>query len=244
MRKPGPEIRIEDAVAKHVPNLFLRDDIPFWAGGSVPIGAGMPDLLIASYNPEVFALAQIGLPDTQILGYLRAVKNARLETIVERVGKPKRMVTRCLNDLVEMDAIKSGPQTFALSPKWRTLLPEITAVEAKVSNWRRAIEQATRNSIFAHRSYVALPENVARRAFVESSFQSSGIGIISVADNDEATIIRRSRSFQPKVWYYYYQLAHLIANPGKKIKHNALHSSNDGCTGSVSKLQIHQAVDA
>lgn len=209
-RRPGPEALIQDIVAEHVPGLFNRN-IPSWTAASLPLGAGIPDLLVVSYCPQVFALSNVALTDAQILAYLRAVRKARLETIAERIGdSPKNMSTR-LSGLIDAEAIRTTSNTFSLAPLWRQILPEIITIEVKISNWQKAIEQAARNRIFAHRSFVALPEKVAKRIRTESLIRDLGIGLISVSEDSVAIVIRKPRRTRPTVWTYYYRLASILA---------------------------------
>ena len=209
-RRHGPEAIIQDIVAGHIPELFCPSP-QSWTAASVPLGVGIPDLVVVSYNPQVFALANIELTDAQILAYLRAVGKARLETIAQRMGtSPKKLGDR-LTRLVEASAIETTSNTFSLSPPWRQILPEIITIEVKVSKWQRAIEQAARNRIFAHLSFVALPEKIAQRIRKQASLGDLGIGLISVSENGAAAVIRKPRRTHPTVWTYYYQLASLLA---------------------------------
>ncbi len=41
---------------------------------------------------------------------------------------------------------------------------DVIAFEMKLERWRQAVHQAYRNTCFAHRSYVVLPESIAVRA--------------------------------------------------------------------------------
>ena len=120
-------------------------------------------------------------------------------------------LSRRLYKLVEAEAVVSLSNSFSLMPVWRRILPEIVTIEIKVANWRRAVEQAARNRIFAHMSFVALPERVSQRVRAEPIFRTLGIGLISVADDGDAAIIRRPRHKRPAVWTYYYQLASILA---------------------------------
>jgi DNA-binding Lrp family transcriptional regulator len=209
-RRHGPEALIQDIVAGRIPELFSPSEHS-WTGASVPLGAGIPDLVVVSYKPQVFALPNIELSDAQILAYLRAVGKARLETIAQRMGKsPKKLIDR-LDCLVEASAIETSSKTFSLTPPWRQILPEIITIEVKVSHWKRALEQAARNKIFAHLSLVALPEKIAARVRTEALFSRLGVGLISVSDDGTAAVIRKARRTQPTVWTYYYQLASLLA---------------------------------
>lgn len=210
-RKPGPEILIENAVARQIPSLFPCAKHPKWTAGSLPIGAGIPDLVVVSFRPEVYALTQVEIPNEHILAYLRAVVCARAETISERVGQPKEIIIRCLDGLVKIDAVVKDSGTFALSPNWKKILPEIVTIEAKVTNWKKAVEQAARNSIFSHRSFIALPEFTAIRIKSEPLLKKLGVGLLSIKDDGDALIIRRPRHRTPLVWTYYYKLAAITA---------------------------------
>lgn len=210
IRREGPEAGLQDAVVHRIPEL-LNPAARTWTAASLPLGAGIPDLVVVSYEPEVFALAKIGLEDAELLAYLRAVGKARLGTIAQRMGHSPDTLSRRLYRLVEAEAIESSANTFWLTPLWRHILPEIVTIEIKVSNWRRAVEQAARNRIFAHMSFVAVPERIAQRIRVEPSLRALGIGLISVAEDGSAVTVRRPRRRRPRVWMYYYQLASILA---------------------------------
>lgn len=209
-RREGPEAVIQDVIVDNIPQL-LNPAKESWTAASLPLGAGIPDLVVVSYEPQVFALANVELEGAEILAYLRAVGKARLDTIAERMGGSTGILSRRLYNLVEAEAVVSSSNTFSLTPVWRRILPEIVTIEIKVANWQRAIEQAARNRIFAHMSFVALPEKVSRRVRTEPLFQKLGIGLISVAEDGIAVTVRKPRSRRPKVWTYYYQLASILA---------------------------------
>jgi hypothetical protein len=232
-RRPGPEVVIENAVAQRIPELFPNETYPLWTAGSVPIGAGMPDLVVVACEPQVFALTKVEIPTAHILAYLRAVGRARLETIASRMRRPTEVIVRCLNGLVEVEAVSSHSATFSLVPTWRDILPEIVTIEAKVSNWQKAVEQANRNRIFAHSSFVALPERVAHRVKSEEIFRKLGIGLLSVNEHHEVEMVRRARRNHPRVWAYYYYLAALVASHSKGLNH-AFHSSDNSSSSRLS----------
>lgn len=64
-----------------------------------------------------------------------------------------------------------------------TLKDEVIAIEAKLSRWRDALQQAYRNRCFADKSYVLLPLNIAEVACRhEYEFERRGVGICSLVD--------------------------------------------------------------
>lgn len=210
-RRPGPESVIENTVADQITNLFPSKTHTLWTAGSPSIGAGMPDLVVVVCEPQVFVLAEVEIPTIQILAYLRVVGCARLDTIVERVGIPQKTTVRCLNGLVEVEAVSMVRDKYSLLPIWRQILPEIITIEVKVKNWKRAVEQAARNRIFAHRSFVALPNHIAHRVRSEQIFSQLGIGLLSVDNDRMVSVLRRARRSKPRVWKYYYEVAFLVA---------------------------------
>lgn len=209
--RPGPELQLQMRVAKQIPFLFPNHNFPSWAAGCLPVGAGMPDLVIISSDPEIVALTRTEIPNAHILAYLRAVGCARFDTIVKRVRFSARIVAQCLEVLVEARAVNKGDEAFSLNPRWRNILSEIITIEVKVEDWRKAIEQAGRNSIFAHRSYIALPAGVADRIKEEPIIRQNGIGILAVDDSGNVIVCRRALRRQPIVWAYYYELASITA---------------------------------
>lgn len=211
-RIDGPELRIEDAVVTRLTEIFRRTDWPLWVGGSVPIGAGFPDIVSVWYDPEVVTLADFGTSDGHILAYLRSVRRATLQTIATRLQySPHDMEVR-LDQLAESSVVaRETKKAYAISSTWRRILPEVVTVEAKVSDWQAALQQANRNRIFADRSFVAFPEAVAARVTTKSGFELHGVGILAVSENGNVTVLRPARKNQPLVWDYYFHLAALAA---------------------------------
>jgi DNA-binding MarR family transcriptional regulator len=210
-RRPGPEIAIENVVASQVSDLLDRDDLPVWAAGSLTIGAGRPDLVFASYRPHVVSLAHVDRVCIAILAYLRIVQCANIETISNRLGRSQKILSRNLDSLIEIGAVSRDVRKFSLQPDWRNVLPSITTIEVKVADWKRAVAQAARNRIFAHRSLIAVPNHVAQRIRSEPIFTQLGVGLLAVCEDNTLHILKYGPHHQPRVWAYYYEIAALAA---------------------------------
>ena len=215
-RRGGPECAIEDYVIDHLPALF-GSAYPAWMAGSVPLGAGMPDLIVATYQALVTSLAGSGAVETNILAYLRVVSRARPDTIATRLRLSPKIAEHRVRTLLEAKALADCAGSVSLTPICRDILPEVTAIEVKVDNWQRALSQALRNRIFAHRSFIALPVGVAARVRRAPALLQSGIGVIAIDTDGGATIVKQPVSGKPKVWTYYYKLAALIGQRVVKI---------------------------
>ena len=132
-RIDGPELVIEDAVAHSVKKLFQTDSLRLWTGGSIPLGAGHPDLVVVAMKPNIAALAYVEMANVEILAYLRAVGRAGVSKISQRTGLSAKATERSLDSLSEIDAVDSHRGIYAIDPGYRDVLPEIVTIEAKVS---------------------------------------------------------------------------------------------------------------
>ena len=208
-RRQGPECAIEDRIIEQLPALF-ESELPVWIAGSVPLGAGMPDLILTTYQALVARLAGAGAVETNILAYLRVVRRARPHTIATRLRLSPRTANQRIAALSEAQALTGCAGAVALTPACRDLLPKVTAIEVKVDNWQRAVSQALRNRIFAHHSFIALPMGVAMRVHRDPVLSRTGVGVIGIDVDGASRMLKPSALRQPRVWAYYYKLAALV----------------------------------
>jgi hypothetical protein len=209
--KQGPEAPLQHAVEVQLLDLFPQQDRLVWRAGSAPVGAGKPDIILAGCAPEVVALDHKDARARALLAYLRIARKAKLATMSTRLGYDTNSVRKSIEGLVESKIVLSENDSFKLSEPWKSVLPEIITIEAKVGDWRRALNQAVRNQLFAHRSFVALPSSVALRARDDEMFKRYGIGILSVEKCDSVRVLRHARRATPRIWLYYYLIASLAA---------------------------------
>lgn len=206
----GPERELEQAVVAQIPDLFGGEGGPRWIAGSVPIGAGVPDILIAEWQPDVLALKDVGTGASGILACLRHIHRARIDTLARRLRQPEKHLSKGLTALRDVGAVLEEGGSFRLAHAWKSILPEVISIEVKVSNWRAAVAQAARNSVLAHHSLVAMPEPIAKRIAQEAGIARLGLGVLGICSAG-VKLLRRPRRRQPKVWSYYYQIAQVLA---------------------------------
>jgi hypothetical protein len=73
----------------------------------------------------------------------------------------------------------------------------LIAIEAKLEDWRTALQQAFRNRCFAHLSYVLLPKRVAIRAHrYAGEFDRRRVGICYL-DDEEIVMLHPSTESEP-----------------------------------------------
>jgi len=74
---------------------------------------------------------------------------------------------------------------------------EVIAIEAKLVKWRSALQQAYRNSCFADKSYILLPQKAAYNAAKhENEFNKRGVGICFFSD-EKMVIIKEAKKNEP-----------------------------------------------
>lgn len=205
-RRPGPELRLEDAVLARAASLVPAER-RVWLGASLPVGMTQPDLTIVAYEPMVGAMSHLTDLQREVLTYLRAVPRARVDTVALRLQRKVTEIATALVDLLELGLLARNGDCLSTERLRCLPLREVVTVEVKVDKWRVAVQQAARNSIVATRSYVALPKRIALRVRAEPTFAQFGIGIIAVANDSDVTVVRRARRSEPVVWRYYYDLA-------------------------------------
>jgi hypothetical protein len=74
---------------------------------------------------------------------------------------------------------------------------ELIAFEAKLHRWREALNQAYRNTCFAHRSFVVVPPGAARAAVrYEAEFERRGVGLCTFVEGRLA-VLHDARCINP-----------------------------------------------
>lgn len=74
----------------------------------------------------------------------------------------------------------------------------LIAFEAKLKDWRCALDQAYRNTCFAHKSYVVVPEATALTAFAYlAEFKRRGVGLCCVDNAGEIRVLEEPEVSTP-----------------------------------------------
>jgi len=86
---------------------------------------------------------------------------------------------KCIQHITEFDYRNGRPDIVFLDQ-----FGEIVSIEAKLSNWRKAMDQAYRNTCFSDFSYILLPENKINIALrYQKCFTERSVGICHLRNN-------------------------------------------------------------
>jgi len=165
----------------------------------VQVGAVIPDLvLVDSRRVGTSPCALTGF-DTWIVADLLRSRARRVKTLSDRLFAEPEKTTRAVARLERLGLVdRPSKATFSIREGSFPRDAEVIAVEAKLSRWREAIDQATAYRRFANRSYVALPrETLERSKGIVPTCRSRGLGVLAVS-SDGVHVVRRAPFHHPR----------------------------------------------
>ena len=144
--------------------------------------SGFPDLVVVVWREEVTRnwrseRTSLKVHDLRVMHYLHQTRSTSSERLLARFGRRATGSIERLHDAAMIRAVGSSWSPVALRCSYAAL--EIIAIEAKVGNWRKVLNQALLNTWFASKSYVLVPNLPSRQRLAEA--ESLGIGIYSLA---------------------------------------------------------------
>jgi len=88
----------------------------------------------------------------------------------------------------EVDYLRGRPDVVALTEE-----NHVIAFEAKLTDWRTALQQAYRNTCFAHQSFVLLPKTAALSALnCLGEFEMRGVGLCYLDGSNGVVVLHDS----------------------------------------------------
>jgi len=158
---------------------------------------GYPDLVAVFYRAHQAERAPMRAPfeadHLRLLHHVYRVHRTSAADAAAALGHGVQRIRRLLDDLTRGLVVRQHRDHAVARPLDSIFIARrIVAVEAKIRDWRRALEQAAANTWFASHSYVLLPcerfnENIAEHA------RRLGIGIMTVEDSRVAIRLQARR---------------------------------------------------
>lgn len=171
---------------------------------------GFPDIVVAHLageESEIWRGASITLRDLKILAHAYSSRERLPQTVASSLGLSVFEVNQTLENLIHSGVVPFEKEKFHLPPMRDIFcINKITAIEVKVSSWRRAIQQAIGNTWFASHSYVALPSTKISQQVIDHASES-GIGIMAIGANGGEVFLRARSQGVPNnygTWLFNY----------------------------------------
>lgn len=118
------------------------------------------------------------------LYYLKMFEKFKIKDFSERIGYSVGYAKEIVNFYVKSGYVeKLDGAEYRVIREYDIVLDEIIAIEAKLKDWKRALQQAKRYKKFAKQSYVLLDEsNISAALKNLDEFEKYNIGLISLSD--------------------------------------------------------------
>lgn len=176
----GPELNIVNMYCEeHLSSLGVDESLSIFL--EPKLNTGFPDIVAVFWDKEVThkwpnARADLTSSDMTIVHHLNLVGQIPVEQLVKRFGtrKVSEMMLRLSDSQVaevKSDEILRKPlcNTFAVK--------RIVAIEAKVRDWGKGLEQAFQNTLFASESYLLL-ESLPNSQNLFKNAEKLGVGLL------------------------------------------------------------------
>lgn len=192
MRTPriGPELEMIDAALKAgllvtrgaEPIVFREPELP----------TGFPDVVAVypKHNSDSAPAPRIGLTKNHLrfLHHFYVNPGTTAVQASNLLCWSERNVQSIVNDLIAARLLRSSRERLSVAPRSVAFrVRRIVAIEAKMKDWRNALDQATGNTWFASHSYVLLPERVCFDDIVREA-DARGVGVLAFNGSTVRTV--------------------------------------------------------
>jgi len=193
--RKGPEADLVDAVLLHGlpetyghrPLLLREPELP----------TGYPDLVAvflrrASCRNLTPARLAFTANHIRLIHHLYCVRGSAITEMSRALSWSQRKLQGVVDDLRTAGIARKAGERIALKrPRLLFGVSRIVAIEAKIRDWKRAIDQATANTWFASHSYVLLPPKRRLGALVTRA-RHLGIGVM-ISDGEECKVVLKAK---------------------------------------------------
>jgi hypothetical protein len=173
----------------------------------VQLGTRIPDLVIVRETRKVAHAQTVTLTafESWIVGELMRSGAMREPMLTRRLFTLEGRVSSALRRLIKRGVIQRDDSgSYALVSNFSSRF-EVVAVEAKLTRWREAIEQAKDYRTFSNQSFIALPESVIdRNPTIPDACEDAGVGLVAVTPSDVELVVEPGSSTpeDPRQWVW------------------------------------------
>ena len=162
---------------------------------------GFPDIVAVylreseiTLNPTRNALGQDHL---RLLHHVSGVRATSVQDLQSDLGWRGRILRRCIDELAEADLLYVRGQRI-IARRLRSVFAarKIVAIEAKLGNWSKALEQASSNTWFASHSYALIPRN-RNLSTINAKARALGVGVIVFDGEKTETTVQAKKHELP-----------------------------------------------
>lgn len=184
--RPGPESKLIRAALKT--EFFFRNQLPAVFFHEPQMPTGLPDVVavyMTARQPEITPKRlRLTATHVRVLHGLHVVSRTTIEELAARIRISQRDLQQLAIDLRDADLVLVRGNTIAPKKLSRSFaVKHIFAIEAKISNWSKALEQAAANRWFASHSFILIPPSRAIDRISERAAEL-GVGVLTFDGGD------------------------------------------------------------
>ncbi|WDP90463.1 MAG: hypothetical protein HUN04_12480 [Desulfobacter sp.] len=165
----------------------------------VNLGYGIADIVLTHTKDSIVKRDFfLNLIEIKLLKIVNKHPGIRIKDISDRTRLRRKKILSSLKGLSNLNLILTkGDAVYPQEEYVRTVTKTI-AIEAKLTNWKRALKQAYRYKWFSHKSFVCLPLNRVNPALKNiESFQRMGVGLIGCCEKNGIQMLYNHESEEP-----------------------------------------------
>jgi len=177
------EIELVDILKREIGKAFSRESIAIFE--EVSLGYGIADLVICDLDIENNTIDRdyeiLSSFDINIYTIVKKLISVNFQTISNKTRSSKKAITTSINRLIQRGLIQQKDDVITIKREYILPFSNSYAIEAKLKDWKRALQQAHRYKWFAEYSYVVLDEHYSRVAKNNiDSFKKYNIGLATI----------------------------------------------------------------
>ncbi len=192
---------------------FLNSNInenasPFFIVEEFDSQYGIADLVIGTCNPvdpREFSRKSINLNWVRPVYNFNDEEEIEISCFMQTYGVSISTARKRFKEYVEAGFLtKQSNRQYKVVKGYRLLTNQIIAIEAKLKNWRRALDQAIRYKRFSNKSYVLLDGKYVEPALKNIQiFKEKNIGLMSMVDDIYTTHFQPTIQEAPQTHSYF-----------------------------------------
>lgn len=186
---PGPESELCDLVLRHRLPTDKRLERMVFREPRMP--TGFPDV-VAVYPRKVSggydeARQVLTVDHLRVLHYLYCCRGHSVDGLAEDLGRTSGATLRLIDELTNANLLLRRANHVRLRSLGSVFVAKrIVAIEFKISDWRKAIEQAVANTWFASQSYILIRPHRSIEN-IRSEASRLGVGVFVFDGNEVRT---------------------------------------------------------
>jgi DNA-binding MarR family transcriptional regulator len=189
------EDHLLDVLYAHLPEQLVGRSAQLLARNrKYAVGGTIPDLLLVVTKRRAVRSVRskkISLIDCGVLFAVYESLGTTVADLASKLYAREGMIRRSADRLLKARILVDRRDRLAVRKAVVNQTAQVISIEAKLSRWREAVQQAKEYLRFSNAAYVALPEaQVNRISALRSACKAAGVGLIAVSQSTCRVVIR------------------------------------------------------